>query len=78
MAFHPDRITWVSGEFKKKKKKYSITEPYLCKKCDRVWQYTENHVYVEYVFGFPKYGCSIMECKSCKKGEKGGKTKRYK
>ncbi len=78
MAFHPDRITWISGDFKKRKKRYKSTEPYLCKTCDRVWQSTVNCIYVEYVFDFPKYGCSIRECKSCKKGIKSGKTKRNK
>ena len=48
--------------------KHRKGEPYLCKKCDRVWQpytnYDLNHP--EYVGTFPKIGCTILTCVQCK------------
>ena len=48
---------------------YKKEEPYLCLDCRQVWQYTENHLHVEYIGDFPKYGCTPRICDICKKKE---------
>ena len=55
------------GSKKYKKRQYDRgQEPYICKKCDRVWQFTEGYYYQEYLVGFPRIGCTNNTCKSCK------------
>lgn len=49
-----------------KKREYSRgLEPYLCNKCNKVWQFTEGYIFQEYLIGFPTYGCTRSTCRSC-------------
>ena len=48
---------------------YKKEEPYICTSCKQVWQFTENHIHVEYIGDFPKYGCTPRICGNCKKKE---------
>ena len=50
----------------KSDKKYKKQEPYLCHKCDRVWQHYDHYGFIDYIIDFPKYGCSKKVCKACK------------
>ena len=48
-------------------KRRSITEPYICPTCKKVWQHagaTGSHM--EYIYEFPKLGCSKRICSQCK------------
>ena len=49
-------------------KEYLDGEPYLCKKCNKVWQpyYGHDVDYPEYIFGFPKVGCTPRDCVRCR------------
>lgn len=61
-------IVEVNGKFTEKT--YNKGEPYLCPVCDKVWQFTENHLYMQYILGFPKYGCTDRKCRQCKETER--------
>lgn len=50
----------------KKKREYLKEEPYLCPRCNKVWQplsYYDN--IAEYLRDFPKIGCAMHECSNC-------------
>ena len=47
-------------------KKYKKQEPYVCHKCNRVWQHYDHYEFIDYIIDFPKYGCSKKVCKPCK------------
>ena len=72
MTYHPDRTDCSADfspsarKFEKYIKKYQKDEPYICKKCDRVWQPTGEYKWLsEYSIGFPKYGCTKQICIQC-------------
>ena len=63
------RINYDDGTRRKNhptKKYYKKEEPFLCIHCNKVWQYTDNYLYTEYVIDFPRYGCTKKPCKNCK------------
>lgn len=47
-------------------KYYRSLEPYLCKECNMVWQMSEDRKLPDYLTEFPKYGCTIKVCTSCR------------
>ena len=61
-----DRYT-INGK-KVRIDKHRTGEPYLCKKCDRVWQpYTNYNLdNPEFLGRFPKIGCTTLTCSQCK------------
>lgn len=62
------KICYEDGSKRKNinhKKYYKKEEPFICKKCSRVWQFTENNIYVDYIPTFPKYGCTQKTCRQC-------------
>ena len=70
------KINFVSDIQPLKRKKYFNTEPYHCHVCKRAWQHYANYygknatkaaTLVEYLKGFPKFGCSKKICKNCEK-----------
>ena len=74
MAYSFERIDYSDGS---KKKNHSVksncfkSEPFLCKKCNKVWQpMREASQLSDYLIGFPKIGCSIKLCINCKRKEK--------
>ena len=68
------KVNFVSDIEKIKRKHYSKAEPYICPVCQKVWQHfagyygklcTKGNITVEYLKGFPKFGCSKNICKNC-------------
>ena len=50
----------------KQYERVGIIEPYICTSCNKVWQNAgESGDYMEYIFDFPKRGCSKKICKRC-------------
>ena len=71
MTYYTDRISYVDGSEKRRskygsKKTYRKDEPFLCNKCNNVWQFAEQYRFTEYLKGFPKYGCTSKLCDKCK------------
>jgi hypothetical protein len=61
-----DKIDYRDGTRADCNKYYRSLEPYLCKKCNMVWQpMTEDRQLSDYLTGFPKYGCTIKVCTNC-------------
>ena len=54
----------------KKGRRYKKEEPFICLGCNQVWQFTEHNLTVDYIIGFPKYGCTERLCRLCKKEER--------
>lgn len=53
-----------NNQYRKRRKK---DEPYLCSKCNKVWQpYYVGTKNVDYLLDFPKLGCTDRICTPCK------------
>jgi hypothetical protein len=53
-----------NNQYRKRRKK---DEPYLCSKCNKVWQpYYVGTKNVDYLLDFPKLGCTNRTCTPCK------------
>tara|TARA_Y100000310_G_scaffold18584_1_gene18255 strand:+ start:269 stop:505 length:237 start_codon:yes stop_codon:yes gene_type:complete len=78
MTYYPDRISYIDGSKGKRsrysaKKRYRNQEPFLCKKCNKVWQpLREYKTRPDFLDGFPKIGCTVKICSNCKRKEMKG------
>ena len=77
MSYYPDRICYNDGVTKyknksfRKGKRYRNEEPYLCPKCNRVWQPIKDYgSSPDYIIRFPKIGCTVKICLNCKEDYK--------
>lgn len=60
-------IDWLSDieKIPTVRKRYKITEPYVCTECDKVWQ-GDGWRMVDYLVDFPRTGCTPKICFHCK------------
>ena len=71
MTYYTDRISYIDGSKGNRskygsKKAYRKDEPYLCKKCNKVWQQLRDYASrSDYLIGFPKIGCTKRICYNC-------------
>ena len=74
--FYEDKISFIDGSRRRNhnpKKRYRKEEPYLCPKCNRVWQPMRDFGSPpDYLKEFPKIGCTIRTCLGCKRRSKHG------
>ena len=61
-------VTALSKKNNQYRKRHRKDEPYLCPKCDKVWQsFYGGATTVDYLADFPKIGCTDKVCKPCAK-----------
>mgnify|MGYP003132797417 FL=1 len=61
---HVTALSKKNNQYRKRRKK---DEPYLCSKCNKVWQpYYSGTINVDYLLDFPKLGCTDRTCTPCK------------
>ena len=60
-------VTALSKKNNQYRKRIRKEEPYLCRKCNMVWQpYYGGTKNVDYLLEFPKLGCTDRICTPCK------------